>query len=72
MATAEAKGRWMSSLKDKTPQNRIRNWCRKAGYRLFKVPSKDEWYIIDPDNKRLVSAGRMAELAGKFLRKPID
>lgn len=62
----------MPMVKNVTTQNRIRNWCRKAGYRLFKVPSKDEWYIIDPDNKRLVSAGRMAELAGKFLRKPID
>ena len=53
-------------------QNRIRNWCRKAGYRLFRVPAKDEWYIIDQDNKRLVAAGRMSQLAGKFLRKPID
>lgn len=54
---------------DKPPQRRIRNWCQKVGYRLFKVPMQDEWYIVDPKKPELIAGGRMAELEGRFLKK---
>ena len=63
----------MPNLKEKPTQNRIRKMFAKPSYRVFKTPGQDEWFIIDAENARLVANGeRMAQLAGKFLRKPID